>query len=235
MSPAPASRPIPAASLRERLLAMSEPGYRAFSARLIPDLPPERILGVRSPALWALARELRGSDAADAFLGALPHLYQEENLLHGYLLAFERDFDRCLARVEAFLPWVDNWAVCDSLSLPCFKKHRQTLAEAIPGWLASGKTYTVRFGIKQLMDHFLEEDFDPAFPAAVAALRSEEYYVNMMRAWYFATALAKQWDAILPYFTQRRLDPWTHAKSIQKAVESFRVSPEQKALLRGLR
>ena len=235
MSPAPAAQSITAASLRERLFVMADPGYRAFTAKLIPELDPDRIIGVRSPALRALAKELRGTEDALVFLEALPHLYQEENLLHSYLLAYEKDFARCLARVEAFLPRVDNWAVCDSLSLPCFKKHRQLLAAVIPGWLASGETYTVRFGIKQLMDHFLEEDFDPAWPEAVAAIQSQEYYVNMMRAWYFATALAKQWDAVLPCFTKRRLDPWTHAKAIQKAVESFRVTPEQKALLRGLR
>lgn len=224
-----------AASIRERLLVMGEPAYRAFTAGLIPTLEPDRILGVRSPALRAMARELRGSPAAAAFLDALPHPYQEENLLHGYLLAYEKDFAVLLGRVEAFLPWMDNWAVCDSLSLPCFRKHRNELAAQIPGWLASRHCYTLRFGIKQLMDHFLGEAFAPAWPAAVAAIRSEEYYVNMMRAWYFASALAVQWEAVLPCFTRRCLDPWTHRKAIQKAVESHRLSPARKELLRALR
>ena len=224
-----------AASLRERLFAMAEPDYAAFTAKLIPTLDPARVLGVRAPALRALARELRGTEEAEAFLAALPHRFQEENLLHAYLLAHEKGFGRCLSRVEAFLPQVDNWAVCDSLSLPCFKKHRRELAAVIPLWLNAGHSYTVRFGVKQLMDHFLEADFDPRWPAAVAELRREEYYVNMMRAWYFATALAKQWEAVLPWFTQGRLDPWTHAKAIQKATESFRISEPQKALLKSLR
>ena len=224
-----------AASLRERLFAMAEPDYAAFTAKLIPTLDPARVLGVRAPALRALAKELRGTEEAEAFLAALPHRFQEENLLHAYLLACEKDFGRCLSRVEAFLPRVDNWAVCDSLSLPCFKKHRRELAAVIPLWLNAGHSYTVRFGVKQLMDHFLEADFEPRWPAAVAELRREEYYVNMMRAWYFATALAKQWEAVLPWFTQGRLDPWTHAKAIQKTMESFRISQPQKALLKSLR
>jgi 3-methyladenine DNA glycosylase AlkD len=222
-------------AVREGLVALGEEDYRDFSCSLMPTVNPDTVLGVRSPALRKLSRELlRRPDALD-YLEELPHRYYEENLVHDRFLESVRDFETLLPALERFLPWVDNWAVCDSLSLPCFRRRRKALAAAIPGWLASRKTYTVRFGIKQLMDHFLETDFSPAWPEAVAALRSEEYYVNMMRAWYFATALAKQWDAILPYFTQRRLDPWTHAKSIQKAVESFRVSPEQKALLRGLR
>ena len=222
-------------ALEARLRELAEPGYRDFSAKLLPTLDPERILGVRTPALRSLAKELRGTEAAEAFLDALPHRYQEENLLHDFLLAFEKDFGRCLARVEAFLPRVDNWAVCDCLALPCFRRHRRELAELIPRWLASERVYTVRFGIKQLMDHFLEADFDPRYPAMVAAVRSEEYYVNMMQAWYFATALAKQWEAVLPWLAERRLDPWTHAKAIQKARESFRVSPEHKDLLQALK
>ena len=219
----------------ERLCALAEPEYKAFNAKLLPNLDPAQILGVRTPALRALAKELLGTEAAELFLAALPHRYQEENLLHAFLLALEKDYSRGLARAEAFLPFVDNWAVCDQMSLPCFQKHREALAAVIPGWLGSGHCYTVRFGIKQLMDLFLGEAFDPAYPEAVAAVRSEEYYVNMMRAWYFATALAKQWDAILPWFTGRRLDPWTHRKAIQKAVESLRITTEQKELLRGLR
>ena len=225
----------PAASIRKRLSALAEPGYRDFTAKLIPNIPADRILGVRTPQLRALAKELRGSVDAAAFLEALPHTYQEENQLHSFLLSYEKRFPLCMEKVEAFLPFVDNWAVCDCMTLPCFRKHRPELAEAVVPWLASDRTYTIRFGIKQLMDHFLEEDFDPKYPAMVGSVTSEEYYVNMMQAWYFATALAKQWEAVLPWLTERRLDPWIHNKTIQKAVESFRIPEHRKALLRGLR
>ena len=219
----------------DRLAALAEPGYRDFTAKLLPTVKPERILGVRTPALRALAKELRGTETAEAFLSALPHRYQEENLLHAFLLAYEKDFSRCLARTEALLPFVDNWAVCDQLSLPCFKKHRAELWELLPRWLGSGQVYTLRFGLKQLMDHFLDSAFSPAVLELAGGVRSEEYYVNMMQAWFFATALAKQWDAALPWLAERRLDPWVHRKAIQKARESFRITPEQKALLLRLK
>lgn len=225
-----ASNPI-----TEQLYRLAEPDYQTFTAKLIPSLDPARILGVRTPALRALARTLRGTPAAKAFLDALPHRYQEENLLHAFLLAYERDFARCLARTEAFLPFLDNWAVCDQLSLPCFRKHRAELLERIPRWLASEQVYTVRFGLKQLMDQFLDAEFTPAAMELAGSVRSDEYYVNMMQAWYFATALAKQWDAALPWLTERRLSPWVHSKSIRKAVESRRIPEAQKELLRSLR
>lgn len=226
---------VAAAPIRERLFAMGEEGYHAFLAKLVPTVEPAGILGIRTPALRELARELRGTEAAEAFLEALPHRYLEENSLHAFLLAYEKDYDRCLTRVEAFLPWINNWAVCDGLSLPCFRKHRSELLAVIPRWLESGQTYTVRFGIRMLMDHFLDQDFSPACMELAGAVRSEEYYVNMMLAWYFATALAKQWDAALPWLAERRLDRWVHNKTIQKAVESFRISDDRKVLLRELR
>lgn len=224
-----------AVGLRERLESLAEPEYAAFTRKLIPTLAPERVLGVRSAVLRALARELRGTSAAEAFLEALPHHYQEENLLHAYLLGFEKDPDRALTRTEAFLPWVDNWAVCDCLSLPCLRKHRDRLLAAVSRWLDSGASYTVRFGIKQLMDHFLEEDFRPEILAMAGALRGQEYYVNMMQAWFFATALAKQWEQTLPWLEEQRLDPWVHSRAIRKAVESFRIPEARKELLRSLR
>ena len=165
----------------------------------------------------------------------MPHAYFEENGLHAFFLEQERDFLRCLKGVERFLPFVDNWATCDSLNPPVFKKHRADLLEQVRVWLSSDQPYTVRFGIKMLMTHFLEEDFREEQLEQVSVIESEEYYVNMMRAWYFATALAKQWEATLPLLTERRLDSWTHRKTIQKAVESYRISEEQKSLLRGLR
>ena len=146
-----------------------------------------------------------------------------------------KDYDACMAGVRAFLPYVDNWATCDQMSPKVFQKHKPELLEEIDGWLDSGRTYTVRFALGMLMEHFLDGDFEPRFPERAAALRSEEYYVNMMIAWYFATALAKQYEAVLPFLEQRRLAPWTHNKAIQKATESYRVSPEQKAHLKGLK
>ncbi|MBR4700647.1 MAG: DNA alkylation repair protein [Oscillospiraceae bacterium] len=223
------------ATIRERLKTMAEPALQAFTAKLIPTIPSERILGVRTPALRAYARKLHGTAAAESFLNSLPHLYQEENLLHAYLLAYEKDFGHAMTLLTNFLPFVDNWAVCDGISLPCFKKHRQALLEAVHCWLEADHTYTIRFGIKMLMDHFLDADFDPSCLETVAAVTSEEYYVNMMIAWYFATALAKQWDAALPFLKDGRLDRWVHNKTIQKAVESYRITDTQKALLRSLR
>jgi len=169
------------------------------------------------------------------FLEALPHFYFEENQLHAFLLSEMKDFAACLKAVERFLPYIDNWATCDQLSPKVFRKHRQELRDAVWRWIDSGQTYAVRFGIKMLMDHFLDGDFEPVYLEMTASVRSEEYYVRMMVAWYFATALAKQYDAALPYIENRRLDPWTHNKTIQKAVESYRIRPEQKEYLRGLK
>ncbi|MBO4212204.1 MAG: DNA alkylation repair protein [Oscillospiraceae bacterium] len=222
-------------AIRQSLLSLAEPEYREFLSALIPTTAPDRVLGVRSPALRALARELRGSPEAEAFLTALPHRFHEEYMLHAYLLAYEREAAGAFSRLEALLPFVENWAVCDAISLPCFCRHRPALLKQIPHWLEAKDVYSLRFGIKQLMDHFLDKDFSPACLELVGAIQSKEYYVNMMIAWYFATALAKQWDATLPWLTQRRLAPWVHRKTIQKAVESRRISEGQKAFLRSLR
>ena len=220
--------------IREELTALRDEKNAAFAARLIPNIPPETILGARTPALRKLARTLRGTEEAERFLSCLPHALHEENLLHALLLNELRDYARCLRETERFLPFVDNWAVCDALRPKCFAKHRQELLEPIRRWLASGETYTLRFGLEMLMTHYLDEDFSPDYLDWAAALRSEEYYVNMMIAWYFATALAKRYEAALPYLSERRLDPWTHNKTIRKAVESYRISDEQKAYLKTL-
>lgn len=222
-------------SIQPCLFALRDEKNAAFVAKLIPNIPPETILGVRTPALRKLARELWKSGDPAPFMAALPHAYFEENGLHAFFLEQIKDFDECLAGVERFLPWVDNWATCDSMSPPVFRKHREELLPPVRRWLASGQTYTIRYGIKLLMDHFLDGDFQPEYLHTVSVIESEEYYVNMMRAWYFATALAKQWESTLPYLQEERLDAWTHNKTIQKAVESYRISPEQKQLLRGLR
>lgn len=222
-------------AILSRLLALRDEGYRDFNASLLPTVERSRILGVRVPALRALARELRGTPEAADFLRTLPHEYYEENALHAYLVAEEKDFSRALAETERFLPYIDNWAVCDGFSPRVFARHRAELLPHIERWLASDHAYTVRFGVKLLMEHFLDADFSPAYPAWVAAVRSEEYYVNMMLAWYFATALAKQYEPTLPYLTEQRLPRWVHNKTIQKAVESRRIAPAQKDFLRTLR
>lgn len=221
--------------IRAELYTLRDEKYRDFQRKLIPTVRPETVIGVRTPALRAYAKELLKRPDIGEFLSALPHESFDENQLHAFLLSEIKDFDRCAAGVERFLPFVDNWATCDQLSPKVFGKHHAELLPLVKAWIASGETYTVRFGIGMLMAHFLDADFDPRYPEWVAALRSEEYYVNMMRAWFFATALAKQYGAVLPYLEQRRLDVWTHNKTIQKAVESYRISDEQKTYLKTLR
>ena len=217
--------------LRER----ADSSFADFQRKLLPTVPPETILGVRTPELRKLAKLLRGTDEAETFVQQLPHTYFDENQLHAFLLGVERDFDRCLAGVSAFLPYIDNWATCDQLSPAVFAKHKQELLPHILRWIESGETYTVRFGVGMLMQHYLDDDFEPAYLRIVADIRSEEYYVRMMCAWYFATALAKQYDAALPYLQTQTMDAWTHNKAIQKAVESYRITGEQKTFLKTLK
>ena len=221
------------ARIRARLFEMQDLKYRDFTAKLTPTVPPERIIGVRTPELRKYAVELSKTEDAAAFMAALPHLYQEENNLHAFLIERIADYDACVAALDAFLPYVDNWATCDSMSPKCLKKQLPRLTGEIRRWMASDRVYTVRFGMGMLMRHFLDDAFDPAYLDWVAALRSEEYYINMMIAWFFATALAKQWDATLPFIVNCRLDPWVHNKAIQKAIESFRIPEDRKNLLRA--
>lgn len=216
--------------LREELTALAEPENRAFLIKLLPNLAEDTILGVRTPALRALAKRM---PAPEAFLRALPHETFEENQLHSFLLAGERDFDRALAEVEAFLPYVDNWATCDQLRLPVFRKHKARLLPHIRRWLGSEHPYTLRFAIETLMLCYLDGDFSPEYPRMVAAVSNEDYYVRMMQAWYFAEALVRQRDAVMPWLREGRLSLWVHNKAIQKATESRRISPQDKALLRG--
>ena len=221
--------------IRARLFALQDEDYRRFSARLTPTLEMDRVIGVRTPALRALAKELRGTPDAEEFLAALPHAYYDENNLHGFLIEGLRDYDTCVAALNAFLPYVDNWATCDMMSPRALGKQPQALRAQIGKWMDSGREFTVRYGVGMLLRWFLDAGFDPGDLEAVAALRSEAYYIRMMVAWYFATALAKQWDATLPYIESRRLAPWVHNKAIQKALESRRVAPEHKELLRSLK
>ena len=221
--------------IHEALFQLRDEKYRAFQVKLIPNIAPETMIGVRTPALRSLAKQLYRSGDYTAFLAELPHRCFDENQLHAFILSEIRDFKACIEETCRFLPYVDNWATCDQLSPKAFKRNRQRLLEYIPGWLASGQTYTVRFAIGMLMAHFLDEDFEPEYLRTVSQVRSEEYYVRMMVAWYFATALAKQYDAALPYIEGCRLDPWTHNKTIQKCVESDRIPDERKAYLKTLR
>ena len=221
--------------IQQRLFALQDAGYRDFHAALMPTVDKTLVIGVRMPALRALAKELKGTELAADFMAALPHKYYEENNLHAALIGHIRDFDACMAAVERFLPYVDNWATCDMMNPRALAKDKAALLERIRLWLQSGHTYTVRFGMEMLMNHFLEEDFREEYPALVASVQSEEYYVRMMQAWYFATALAKQYEAAVTYLEQRRLGAWVHNKTIQKARESFRVSQEQKEYLKSLK
>ena len=221
--------------IRSRLFALQDVPYRDFQVKLFPGCDAARFIGVRTPALRALAKEYGKREETGVFLTDLPHAYFDEDQLHAFLLETVRDFDRCMDAVETFLPYVDNWATCDQLSPKVFRKNKARLLERIKIWLKSERTYTVRFAVGMLMQHFLDPDFDPAYPELVAEIRSDEYYINMMIAWYFATALAKQWDTVLPYLQERRLEPWTHNKANQKAVESRRITAEQKEHLRSLK
>ena len=221
--------------IRDELFSLRDTGYRDFQSKLIPTVDPATVIGVRTPALRKFAKQLYKEKSFDEFLSVLPHEYFDENQLHAFIISEIRDYDRCVEEINRFLPFIDNWATCDQLSPVVFKKHRHELLDEISTWMDSKETYTIRFGIGMLMQHYLDDDFDPKYPDMVASIRSDEYYVNMMIAWYFATALAKQYDTILPYIKDKRLDTWTHNRTIQKAVESYRITPEQKTYLKTLK
>ena len=221
--------------IRRKLFELQDVPYRDFQVKLIPTVETESMIGVRTPALRKLAREYGRREDIGEFLQDLPHMYFDENQLHAFIISGIKDFETCIMHVEKFLPYVDNWATCDQMSPTVFKKKRQELLPYIREWMKSGRTYTVRFGIGMLMQHYLDEDFDPSYPEMVAGIKSEEYYISMMVAWYFATALAKQYDTILPFIEEKRLDSQTHNRAIQKAVESYRITPEQKAYLKTLK
>ncbi|MBQ9625952.1 MAG: DNA alkylation repair protein [Treponema sp.] len=260
-------------SIAKTLRQMADPKTAAFSAKIIPNVDPKTILGIKTPELRALAKELLKSpkgaaqggnfsvdkkraalalaaqsvgktkkaaggvlpSAAQKFLSDLPHKYFEENQLHAFVVSGIKDFGLCVAELERFLPFIDNWATCDQASPICFKNNKDKLLPLIMDWIKSGSVYTIRFGIVNLMRHFLDQDFKPEFLKMAAAVKSDEYYIKMAVAWYFAEALAKQWDAALPYIKAKRLEAWTHNKAIQKARESFKVSDERKELLAGMK
>ena len=221
--------------IRDELFKMQDIEYRDFNSKLIPTVKKEDMIGVRTPELRKYAKKLLKEEGMEDFLHSLPHKYFDENQLHAFMISEIKDFKFCIDELINFLPYLDNWATCDQLSPKIFKKYRNDLLPHIYEWLKSDKTYTVRFGIGMLMEHFLDEDFKSEYPEMVAAVRSEEYYINMMTAWYFATALAKQYENILPFIEGNKLDTWTHNKTIQKAIESNRINAEQKNYLKGLK
>ena len=225
----------PITDIQRQLFALQDIGYKNFHQKLIPSLNPDLIIGVRTPQLRKFAREFAKTPQALPFLTDLPHHYYEENNLHAFLIELMTDYEEVMAHTEAFLPFIDNWATSDLFSPKVFKKHPAAVYERIKIWLKSSHVYTIRYGIGLLLGNFLDSEFQPEMIDLVAGLRSEEYYVNMMIAWYFATALAKQYDSALPVILDKRLNPWTHNKTIQKALESYRVPLDRKAYLRTLK
>lgn len=221
--------------IRKELKKLQDNGYREMQVTIIPTLEADSIIGVRTPALRQLAKEFAKREDISEFLTDLPHKFFEENQLHAFILSGMKDAESCIRLVDEFLPYVDNWATCDQMSPKVFKKHKQLLLEYVDKWIRSEHTYVKRFAIGMLMEHFLDEDFKTSYLTKVSKIRSEEYYVNMMIAWYFATALAKQYEDTLPFIEKQKLDKWTHNKSIQKAVESYRITPEQKEYLKTLK
>ena len=224
-----------AVKVQKQLFELQDLKYRDFHAKLMPTIDKEKVIGVRTPALRSYAKQFGKTEEAKEFLKILPHQYYDENNLHGLLIEQIKDYDRCLAELERFLPYIDNWATCDMLSPKIFKKHLPYVYERVQKWLQSDAVYTIRFGIVTLLGFYLDDAFEPEMLQLVANVRSEEYYVNMAVAWYFSMALVKQYDATLPYIQNRVLEPWTHNKSIQKAIESRRIPQETKAYLRGLK
>lgn len=221
--------------IKAALFQMQDIGYRNFQYKLIPTVDPQNIIGVRTPALRKYAKQLCKRTDIVAFLEDLPHTYFDENQLHAFILSEMKEFNVCVSCINSFLPYIDNWATCDQLSPKIFKKHTEALLPCIKLWIDSDHIYTVRFGIGMLMQHYLDEHFSCEYPETVASIHSDEYYINMMIAWYFATALAKQYDHVIQYISDKKLDKWVHNKTIQKAIESYRISDEQKVALKTMR
>lgn len=223
--------------IQKKLFELQDKKYALFQAKLTPTVNPDIFIGVRVPDCRALAKDLfkNNSDDIKDFLSELPHKYYDENMLHGLLISGIKDFDQCISELKTFLPYVDNWAVCDIMSPKCFKKHKKELLPFIETWTKSSEEYTIRFGLEMLMTHFLDDDFRPEHLMIAASVHSDKYYVNMMIAWFFATALTKQWSSAIGYIEDYKLDEWVHNKTIQKARESYRISDDQKEYLNKLK
>ncbi|MCI6258453.1 MAG: DNA alkylation repair protein [Spirochaetia bacterium] len=221
--------------VQEQLFLLKDEKFKEFNSKLIPNVNSSAFIGVKTPAIRKFASAFSKQPECLSFLKILPHDYFEEYAVHSALIASMKDFSQALQALEEFLPFIDNWAICDMLKPKIFKKNLDKLLPSIKKWLLSSETYTVRFGIGMLMSFYLDEHFSEEYLELVACVNSEEYYVKMMQAWYFATALAKQWEKTVTYIEEKRLVPWTHNKTIQKAVESFRITDEQKKYLRTLK
>ena len=221
--------------LQKQLFELQDLKYRDFHSKLMPETDKETVIGIRTPVLRKFAKEFAGTSEAEVFLRQLPHRYYEENNLHMMLITGIKEYEKCMEEIQRFLPCIDNWATCDYPAPKCFARHKDQVLEEAKRWISSGETYVIRYGIGMLMRLFLDEDFSSEYLEMAAAVQSQEYYVNMMIAWYFATALAKQWDATVPYIEQHKLSDWVHRKTVQKAVESYRITPEQKEYLKGFR
>jgi len=221
--------------IRNDLFSMRDLKYRDFHCKLIPTVNPKKVIGVRTPVLRAYSKQIIKTGEAEEFLKLGEHEFYEENNLHAFIIEQIKDYKKCVSEIDRFLPYVDNWATCDSMRPKCFKKHLDELIYDIERWLSAQHTYTVRFGIEMLMTHFLDDKFDEKFLEKVSRITSDDYYINMMIAWYFATALAKQYESTILYIENNRLDSWVHNKTIQKAVESYRISDEKKAYLKKLK
>ena len=221
-------------NIKDKLFKLQDKKYQEMQFKIIPNIEPNTIIGVRTPELRSLAKELIKEDYR-SFLNNLPHQYFDENQLHAFVISEIKDYNECITYLNKFLPYVNNWATCDQLSPKIFKKNTDKLLDQIKIWLSSKETYTIRFGIGTLMQYYLDDKFNKEYLKWVSNIKSEEYYINMMIAWYFATALAKQYKETLPYIEKNKLDIWTHNKTIQKAIESYRITPEQKEYLKGLK
>ena len=221
--------------IQEELFKLQDIKYKDFSSKLIPNVSKDYFIGVRTPDLRKYAKELVKEEYIDKFLNDLPHKYFDENQLHAFILSELKDYDKCIEYINKFLPYVDNWATCDQMSPKIFKKNTDKLINEIKIWIKSKETYTIRFGICALMQYYLDDNFKKEYLDMISKIRSDEYYVNMMIAWFFATALAKQYDSTIPYIENNKLDKWVHNKTIQKAIESYRITPEQKEYLKSLK
>ena len=222
-------------TIKRKLFTLQDIKYRDFQSKLIPDVNCDKVIGVRTPELRKFAKTLAKNDNIFEFLSELPHQFFDENQLHAFIISEIKDFNKCVEEVCRFLPFVDNWATCDQLTPKVLKKDKTRLYENIKIWISSTHTYEIRFAIKMLMQFFLDENFDIKYPQMIAKIKSDEYYVKMMVAWYFATALAKQYDKILPFLEGKKLEKWTHNKTIQKSIESYRITQKQKEYLRSLK
>lgn len=222
-------------TIKRKLFTLQDIKYRDFQSKLIPDVNCDKVIGVRTPELRKFAKTLAKNDNIFDFLSELPHQFFDENQLHAFIISEIKDFNKCVEEVCRFLPFVDNWATCDQLTPKVLKKDKTRLYENIKIWISSTHTYEIRFAIKMLMQFFLDENFDIKYPQMIAKIKSDEYYVKMMVAWYFATALAKQYEKILPFLEGKKLEKWTHNKTIQKSIESYRITQKQKEYLRSLK